>query len=578
MATAAMPGAMPGMTILPQFAGDALRVQRQQMLANALMQQSMQNQGAQLNQTGAGMRVMPRISPLQPLIQALGGYYAGKMGNEAIDAQNALGRNQWNALVGDQGGSPFPQQQAPASPPQDAQSPGQSDPQALAQALQQGPQAVPAQPPVQGQPLPPQAAPQPPMGAAPQGMPPQMPPQVPQQRGMLSPGGPMNPAGIPTTTAAMMYLQSPDKYWEAQAQQYKPTDMALMLQQAGIDKNSPLGRQVMQQAIVKANNIPLVSGRAGAPMYDYQGNVIAMAPKIPDNAIPTIQNGQVTGVTALPGGASIEQSNSQAQASGKAAVTPVSGFDAAGNPTFTNALAASQGGASPGGVVDGRYPGAAQGGAVRPGLTPAAQAASSETGKAAAQQLANDNTGANGFASRMFTLNKALTGLQGANTGPGSDALNNVKSFIAARGIPGVDVNKIASYDEANKYLMQYAIGQAGALGEGTDGKLAATLSGNANTHISNLAAQDVVRANMGLERMKQAQVQQFNNQGLPPEQYQKWSTQWNKQVNPQVFVWDSLPTDKKQAAMANMSPTQRQGFTQQYNWALQNKFIDGPQ
>src|ERR1700741_143364 len=107
MATA-MPGV--GMTILPQFQGDALRVQRQQALAQALMQQSMLNQGDQMNQIGAGMRVMPRVSPFQPFLQAAQGYFAGKLGDNAIDSANQLGRNQMNFLTGD--GQP------PQAPPQ----------------------------------------------------------------------------------------------------------------------------------------------------------------------------------------------------------------------------------------------------------------------------------------------------------------------------------------------------------------------------------------------------------------------------------------------------------------------------
>lgn len=131
-----------------------------------------------------------------------------------------------------------------------------------------------------------------------------------------------------------------------------PTDFTKLLIQAGIDPNSALGRQMTQQQIAKQNNIPLVAGRAGAPMYNPDGTIAAMAPKIPDNAIPQIVNGQVVGVSPLAGAANVEQINAYAGQAGKNQAEPMAAYDANGNPVYTNKLAAAMGGAAGGQAPD----------------------------------------------------------------------------------------------------------------------------------------------------------------------------------------------------------------------------------
>lgn len=229
----------------------------------------------------------------------------------------------------------------------------------------------------------------------------------------------------------------------------------------------------------------------------------------------------------------------------------------------------------------GRYPGAATTDAS--GFLPSAPAlgqahAADVASGGAAEQYVADNRSVNGSGARVYQLQTALTALQNAPTGKGAEAFNTLKSYLQTANVPGVDADKIKNFDEANKYLTQYALNQAGQLGQGTDSKLATTLSGNASTSISNLAAQDVVKANIGLERMKQAQVAAFNQSGLPPEQYQKFSSQWNSKVDPRVFILDQLDPQAKAKLRDSMNPAQRQQFTVMYNTALRNNWIPGGQ
>jgi hypothetical protein len=265
-------------------------------------------------------------------------------------------------------------------------------------------------------------------------------------------------------------------------------------------------------------------------------------------------------------------------------------------PPGSAAAAASGGG-------NGRYPGApgatpAAGGAptsgvagapagfvatgLAPGVGQAADIAGTESGKQmVADQQANATSG-----QRVYQLQSALTSLQNAGTtGPGTATTNQIASFLQAqvpyglgKYLPGVDPSKIQSYDEANKYLTQYASAKASALGGGTDAKLATTLSGNASTHISNLAAQDVVKANIGLERMGQAQQAAFAASGLPASQYTTFASKFGSTVDPRVFVADQIEPAKVSAMVKGMKPAEQQQFKTQYNWAVQNGYINGPQ
>jgi hypothetical protein len=217
-----------------------------------------------------------------------------------------------------------------------------------------------------------------------------------------------------------------------------------------------------------------------------------------------------------------------------------------------------------------------------PGVAQAADVVGTDSGKQyVADQQANAGSG-----QRIYQLQSALTGLQGAgSTGPGTATTNQIASFLQSQVpfglgklLPGVDPSKIASYDEANKYLTQYASAKAASLGGGTDAKLATTLSGNASTHISGLAAQDVVKANIGLERLGQAQQDAFAASGLPAAQYTQFASKFGSTVDPRVFVADQMPPAKVAALVQKMNPKEQAQFKAQYNWAVQKGYINGPQ
>ncbi len=236
------------------------------------------------------------------------------------------------------------------------------------------------------------------------------------------------------------------------------------------------------------------------------------------------------------------------------------------NNPYEQAYRASQGGPqtpqpqsiAPGGNIGG----------LTANLSPAATAALSDTGHASSQAYASLKNDVGSSATRIFQLNKALTGLQGAPTGPGTETVNHISSFLQAqapealkRFLPGVDVTQIKNRDEADKYLTAFASGQAGSFSPNTNEKLATALSANASTHISNLAAQDVVKANIGLERMKQAEAIAFQNSGIPAEKFSDWAVNWNKGTDPRAFIADQMSKKDRTDMINAMKPSEKTTF-----------------
>lgn len=192
-----------------------------------------------------------------------------------------------------------------------------------------------------------------------------------------------------------------------------------------------------------------------------------------------------------------------------------------------------------------------------------------EAAAGSANQLVADRQTATTATTRLLSLQKALQSVQTAQTGPGSDAINQVKSLALtvspdiAKAI-GIDPNKIQSFDEANKYLTQYAQTLAGGMGHGTDAQLASAITGNASTHISNLAAQDVIKVTMGIERMRQAQIAAFEAQGEPggAAGYQNWAQHWTQTVDPRGFMLDQLtPTERHKMLSTITTPEQKRAL-----------------
>lgn len=163
---------------------------------------------------------------------------------------------------------------------------------------------------------------------------------------------------------------------------------------------------------------------------------------------------------------------------------------------------------------------------------------------------------ANAAQGRIFTAQQALDALQHSVTGKGTEWLQGLNSIIGTwqpdfiKQVLGSDYNPqelSTNRDLAEKYLTQIAMANANRLGPGTDAKLAASFTGNPSTHIQNLAAQDVLHVQIGLDRMLQLQHDEMREQGVSRPNFLDWQTNWTKTHDPRAAILDELPPERQQ-------------------------------
>lgn len=314
----------------------------------------------------------------------------------------------------------------------------------------------------------------------------------------------------------------------------------------------------------------------------------------------SIQSG--TTAPARLGGGFTPNSTTQVYPSRSQLVGQQTGVDASGAPTATTTAdrLRQQGrddltgpaGTAPGGVPSallpkgytGRYaaggqappaPGAsasatppdpasvAPSGAVQTGLAPG----QAEEAQSSVAHLAQARDAANTYATRIQPLMSAQAALKDAKTGSGSEVLNNLRQTLqnftpsALDGFRplGGSPEKDAAFDEARKYLTNYAANTPGANRSDAGGQTAA--NANANVHISPLAAQQVVQAAIGLERMRQAQTMDFNQSGQTGAAYDKYQAGAATKADPRAFIADQQTPDERKAMLGKMTAPQQANY-----------------
>jgi len=166
-------------------------------------------------------------------------------------------------------------------------------------------------------------------------------------------------------------------------------------------------------------------------------------------------------------------------------------------------------------------------------------------GQAGGQQYAEDVARERSFQQDVLPLQKALAGLERlgpTGTGPGTETLNEAKSFLTSMGIIAPDQD-LKDFDEVRKYLVQYA---RGAGDTGTNDKLAAAFAGNPSLGISNAASVDVVKTALSLRRLQNAQTRAFDASGQSPAEYGKWSAEFNSTQDPVAYGFDLMDGEQR--------------------------------
>lgn len=242
------------------------------------------------------------------------------------------------------------------------------------------------------------------------------------------------------------------------------------------------------------------------------------------------------------------------------------------------------GGAGAGAGYTGRYPGAP---GVQTSLSPAQQAALSAQGvssNTAAQDLHNAAADAPMRVNLLNTARDQLANLDA--TGPGTDWRNHFASMLQASPVLGnalsamgvTDPTKIASFDEFKKILTNYASSVSGSLGTGTDARLNAAVTGNANPNISKMANEDILVKTIAAEKMRAAQDYAFQQSGLTTDKFNQWQSQWNKDVNPDAFAFGEMSPTQQQAFLKRQSPQQLTKFKSDLGNLVRSGVIEMPQ
>jgi hypothetical protein len=209
-----------------------------------------------------------------------------------------------------------------------------------------------------------------------------------------------------------------------------------------------------------------------------------------------------------------------------------------------------------------------------PGLqaAPALGAAEAATviGKGSAENSLSLQSQASTAPQSIYQFQNMRTALSDINTGPGTDWRNTAQSFAQALSPDiaqklGVDPQKIASREEFSKFATQATQATMGSLGEGTDAKLASAYAANPNATLSKLGNQQIIDVLIAGQQAIQAKNQAWQSSGLPPEQFNKFSTQWNKDVDPRVFAAQNMDATARYKMLDSLTPKEQESFKQSY-------------
>lgn len=580
----------------PSTYAQQIQLQRQQQIADALLQQAQTPMGADLPQN---LRVVPRLGVAGGLIKLAQALGAGYLEKKVTDQRAGLMQQQMQnmqGLFGGGGGAPAAQA-SPYAPAQAVMAqPGQGQLGPTNAAAAQVPAArAPAGPPI----------------AAPtaQGGPmliPGMDPQIAMRWYMTDPGAYMKALGEavgPTTEQKNWRAQGVDPRQLAggtllAGQRQGMTDVEkLQDARARLPEGSPLTAQI-DAAIAKANYVAPAEVKAGNFALDANNRPIFYNPGFDKGIVPT-------GMGAGPGGISMPTQATAVPGYAPAAAGITAADTAARTDESIHTATGPNGAPITGRGKDvfgsSRIPPAVQ--AARdsdrlpilqnelknPDLSPSDKAAvqreidrlpgvvrgqsttDAEINKAAADPIASAPQQVQASKAAITGLQTALDTLRGVRaTGPGTMKTTEVLAALRNAGIP-VAKDGVETYQSLAKYLQNSLNAAAnGSSAGGSDARFESFMHGQPNAETMNKEALEgairyvlsqhdaaAARGNFLTQAYQAAKAKGDPNPALVAQQ------QWASVYNPEYFrVQRMAPADQAQAINA-MSPKQAQHFIQ---------------
>lgn len=171
------------------------------------------------------------------------------------------------------------------------------------------------------------------------------------------------------------------------------------------------------------------------------------------------------------------------------------------------------------------------------------------------------------YANRVNPLRQAipiLENMKNTDTGPITDRLNEMKSAAQSLGagtLLGIDPEKIKDFNELKKYFNQYSSQAAAVLGPKTNEGLATAVTSNPNVHMDRLSALDLSKVAMGVERMRQAGILEFNRLvdlgKKQPSDFGRYMTDFATKQDPRAFVYDLMTKDQQKKLKEGLSKSE---------------------
>jgi hypothetical protein len=171
------------------------------------------------------------------------------------------------------------------------------------------------------------------------------------------------------------------------------------------------------------------------------------------------------------------------------------------------------------------------------------------------------------YGQRVNPLRQAipiLEKMKETDIGPTSERWNDIKSTAVSLGagkLAGIDPEQIKDYNELKKYFNQYTSQAAATMGPKTNDGLATAVTSNPNVHMDKLSALELSKVALGVERMQQAGVLEFNSKvdrgEATPGGFNKFMVDWGTKQDPRAFVYDLMSKEQQEKLKKTLPPAE---------------------
>ena len=216
------------------------------------------------------------------------------------------------------------------------------------------------------------------------------------------------------------------------------------------------------------------------------------------------------------------------------------------------------------------------------GLAPGVAEAKTAMGVQGANRLDQIRQEASTGPDQMASLNNLEAQLGKVSTGPLAGRINLAKSsynqVAGMAGLPQIDPQGVAAYDEIHKSAAQLAGAAAQVFGSGTNDKLALAIAQNPSAAISNMSNQQVIPLIKGMIAAKQVKAEAANAyvtaHGNDPSTVGAFETDWNKNASPRAFQFAYMTPQQRSDLYQSLQPAEQKQLVSAVGTAEQRGWI----